>query len=253
MSLPSSSTNKTYASKQPSVISGAPVLARTGRPGDPVSSPVLPSRFDPKSVSTDKYYRDGGIRGARAVMPSAPAYKPNLNMTDGSIALTSAYVADVAVVRDLVIDRLLTGMPVIVHVAEASGERALRTQLAMAVSRQQITEEQYKRVKFGLLAVPPSTSVTAPEVPGLPVINKQFGEPKPRETVVDDGGLALDVDPETFVKSDDPVGIPAIRGDGSPEAETVTLAADGDSNEQEETINTRTEDNGDEEGDDDGR
>ncbi len=224
-------TNKIYASGSISALDSSRTVADSVlKPGqEPVAIPTPKLKTDDKSA--DKYYANGGssrVRGeaqaksekaARtlAVPPGAPKLG-NAKTAKSSASLTVRTKDDVGLVLDQVVRRLQDGVQgVVVQVAQGDNQllKRVRAALDLLVTREAITEEQYRDVRISY----------EPGVAEQKGVAEKLGVPQATETVRTEANEAADVDPLAFLngEGDDPDD-PVVDTSAVPPQEVDTTA-----------------------------
>lgn len=201
------STNKIYASGNVSALGNQTAADSTLKPGQkPKAIPTPTQRADDKS--SDKYYAEGGSARPRSstqagVKKLGPAPKlaaaPKTARQKGNAGVFIGTKNDVRPVIDGVLDLLqggTTGIVVTIKAGESDLLKRARAALDLAVTREQITEEEYREVRL-------SYDTSAAEQAG---IAEKLGVPQAKETVRTEDNETSDVDPLAFLKGvgDDP-------------------------------------------------
>lgn len=228
--LPKSADNKYYASGQPSVINNTPADSRGGVNTPPQPIPTPEFRSDERSADRKYYGAQRPLRGNRPKKQSlrpaaasteagAPATAPQHTMSPRALAnLEIRLRHDVNPVMDEVVRRLQSGeQQVVVHVTEKQAMRA-RTKLDSLVTRELITEDQYRDVRFSQLAeepelvsapLPPPKPLTSLAPVAMPTVTKDLDQPD--DLNIDDvlsgaaeadDSLAVDTTPQEVVEYD---------------------------------------------------
>lgn len=171
------STNKVYASGNVSALGDARTVAdSTLKPGqEPTPALNTPTvRADDKSA--DKYYAEGGSNrarpaaGTRRPQPTPAVKKLGPPPALGRPARPPFTILDVTdvnpVVRDAVA-RVKEGQEVTVTVRAGAADllRRARTAVELAVTREDITEDQGRDIRFGYAAAPAAPPPPAPPAP----------------------------------------------------------------------------------------
>ncbi len=202
------STNKIYASGNVSAIgnqTAADSVLKPGQKPKPIATPT--QRTDDKSA--DKYYAEGGSArprssaqaGVKKVLGPPPklAAAPKNARQRGNIGMTITTKEQVVEVIDEVVSLLQDGgtnIVVTIKAGESDLLKRARAALDMAVTREKITEDEYREVRLSY-----DTSVTEQAS-----IAEKLGVPQAKETVRTEDNETTDVDPLAFLKGegDDP-------------------------------------------------
>src|SRR5262245_28310710 len=133
--------------------------------------PVIVADPKPEDRSTDKYYRAGGGR-PRLVMPADPPAAPPaaapVAAAAGQVTVRVGRAEEIRLAVDAVCDALAGGNEVELQVTDPALVMPVRTQLDLMVTRQRISEGQYRDVRL--------------VVPETRTVRELFGEPVPIPT-----------------------------------------------------------------------
>lgn len=148
-------TNKIYASGNVSALSGNSTVADTiGRYG---VSPVQITTLNPEDKAADKYYANGGSMRVRTGTKTVPTNRQTPKSTKTSPTVTTGDLAvrqrsDIAEVLRAVLMRLRTVAEVVtVSVIDSDMLKQFRTAMDMAVSREELSSDDYYRVTLQFL------------------------------------------------------------------------------------------------------
>lgn len=200
------STDKVYKSGDISALGDQSAADTPRRSGElPVAVPTPRLKADDKSA--DKYYANGGsdrvrgVQAARAQQKLGPA--PKLGPTPKALPRADVLTSkdQIPTALDAVVDRLKGGdRPVVVYIQRGNNQVLKRTRAAldMLVTRERITEDEYRDVQL-------SYEPDAREQAG---IAEKLGVPQAATTVKTEDNESVTVDPLDFLNSaagDDPV------------------------------------------------
>lgn len=156
-------TNKIYASGNVSALAGGKTAADTiGRPG---VSPVKPTTLSTADKSADKYYANGGSNRLRTGTKPLPATSKVLKNSKSPQRLAAGELVvrqlqDVPGVLQAAIDKLRsTSAVVVVMVANSDLLKRFRTAMDMAVTREELSSDEYHSVTLQFLGETETTPV----------------------------------------------------------------------------------------------
>lgn len=178
--LDSRSTDKIYRSGDVSTVKST-AADSTLKPGEKVKSKAVPTKRKVDERSTDRYYRELTVPAGTVPAPVVSRKKivapPKPAVPAGDIAkLVILSEADVKVVIEQATTFAQSNRaPVTVHIANGQAEllRRARTQLELLVTRQALTEDDSREIKFVYLAKPAvPTEFIDPPTPPVPTETK---------------------------------------------------------------------------------
>ncbi len=147
-------TDKYYASGNPSVINNSPADTRGNAAAKPQANNVGFGALDERSADK-KYYKERTLSGPKPVarhLAKALQAQPSARTTQAVSELTVRSGVDVNPVMDEVVRRLQNGDTNIIVTVSAASMRRARAKLDTLVTRELITEEQSRDVRFSRLA-----------------------------------------------------------------------------------------------------
>lgn len=241
-------TDKYYRSGAPSVFAGQPVDSTTLKPGDTIA-PGPPTNnatlADLDERNTDKYYRSkdrkptpqqvaavkhGRPGGARVKIGDVPVngMATVVSRVPGQLMLTD--VSEIDSIVHSAVNQVLSG-PVAIHVfGDSALVMRLRTRLEMMVTRETITEDQYRDINiYGrgpaqeMLRTVPETR-TPNEIYGVPVAS---GEGRDTPMLTDPMDFLKGADVEEEVLPDAPPPVEVAETDDFLQPEESGLAHTG--------------------------
>jgi hypothetical protein len=236
-----SSTNRYYASGEPSVIENTAADSKTPPGGEPQPIVTRQARRDDKS--TDRYYREQTVAPGAREGATGPPGKPRRTATPRPAAPTAGGLMinaghEVNGVMQSVVGLLQGGVAsVVVHVKkdDAGLLRRARTALDLLVTREVITEDQSRDVRFSYFDPKPAAGNA----------DAFFGAPAPAGEKAADGPGA-DLDPEAFLAGDGdepavdttPSNVQEVDTSADP-APAVTPAADAADDDESDFLTGR--------------